>query len=78
MDIIPRETRLAEIFMMGLRTVRGWRVSEFEQVTGNALSSLETKIDRLVESGLLLRQSGVIRATAKGLLFWNVIAEELL
>ena len=77
-DLIPRETRLAEIFMMGLRTVRGWRVSEFERVTGNSLACLEDKIERLVNSGLLLREGEVIRATEKGLPFWNVIAEELL
>ena len=77
-DLIPRETRLAEIFMMGLRTVLGWRVSEFERVTGNSLACLEDKIERLVNSGLLLREGEVIRATEKGLPFWNVIAEELL
>ena len=77
-DLIPRETRLAEIFMMGLRTVRGWRIPEFEEVTGNSLRCLERKIARLEENGLLLREGDVIRATRNGLLFWNVIAEELL
>ena len=78
MDVIPREERLAEIFMMGLRTVRGWQVSEFELVTGNSLAGLEKKIASLTESGLLLRSGGTVRPTPRGLLFWNVIAEELL
>ncbi len=77
-DVIPRETRLAEIFMMGLRTVRGWKISEFEQVTGDSLRCLEKKIAHLEEIGLLLREGECIRATSEGLLFWNVIAEELL
>lgn len=77
-DIIPREERLAEIFMMGLRTVRGWRVSEFERITGNSLNVLSGKLTALIESGLLEQDGEVIRAAPGGLLFWNEIAEELI
>ena len=34
-DDIPHESRLREIFVMGLRTVRGWRKSEFAKVAGH-------------------------------------------
>lgn len=30
-DIIEERKRLSEIFIMGLRTVRGWKKSEFSQ-----------------------------------------------
>lgn len=77
LDEIPRTDRLREIFVMGLRTVRGWRDGEFESVTGDSLDFLRPQLDSLAERGLLEEVNRAIRATKDGLLFWNEIALEL-
>jgi coproporphyrinogen dehydrogenase len=78
MDVIPAESRLREIFVMGLRTVRGWRSGEFELRTRRSWSFMIPQIQRLWNAGLLECGRGSIRASEKGLLFWDEIAMELL
>jgi len=78
MDVIPAESRLREIFVMGLRTVRGWRPGEFEQRTRRSWSFMAPQIQRLCDAGLLECVGNSVRAPEKGLLFWDEIATELL
>lgn len=76
-DAIPRASRLREIFIMGLRTVRGWSPEEFRRATGESADFPElTGAQRsgLIETG----PGGEVRPTAKGLAFWNELAEMLL
>ncbi len=77
-DRIPRENRLREIFVMGLRTVRGWSPGEFETATGDSFDFLRPQLEKLAEGGLLDLSGGAIRPTAEGLLFWNDLALELI
>lgn len=76
-DAIPRSSRLREIFIMGLRTVRGWSAGEFRRVTGESADFPEriaAERAGLIETG----SGGEVRPTAKGLAFWNDLAEMLL
>lgn len=76
-DAIPRSARRREIFIMGLRTVRGWAPGEFQEVTGEKPDFpelLEAKNSGLIETD----DAGAVRPTAKGLAFWNDLAEMLL
>ena len=76
-DAIPRASRLREIFIMGLRTVRGWAPGEFLRITGEPADFPELTDARrtgLIETG----DGGEVRPTAKGLAFWNDLAEMLL
>ena len=77
-DEIPRENRLREIFVMGLRTVRGWKSGEFETATGSSLDFLRPQLESLADRGLLECSGGAVRASAGGLLFWNDVALELI
>ena len=76
-DAIPRDRRVREIFIMGLRTVRGWGAGEFQRAAG-----VEAEFPELTgaeHSGLIERgPGGEVRPTAKGLAFWNDLAEMLL
>ena len=76
-DPIPRSSRLREIFIMGLRTVRGWSAGEFRRVTGEAADFpelIDAQRAGLIETG----DAEEVRPTAKGLAFWNDLAEMLL
>lgn len=75
-DSIPREKRLREIFLMGLRTVRGWDRGEFLRATGSPCDFPE--LAELTAEGLLETENGAVRATARGLAFWNEIGLRLL
>lgn len=73
-DRISRRSRLGEIFIMGLRTVRGWNDCEFENVTNNAFpADFEEYISKLRREGLM--QKDRIALTGKGLDYWNDAAE---
>lgn len=76
-DTIPRPARVREIFIMGLRTVRGWAPGEFLHVTGEAPDFPE--LAEAERRGLIERgPGGAVRPTAKGLAFWNDLGEMLL
>ncbi len=81
-DRIGPEARLREIFMMGLRTVRGWTEPEFQTVAGTGWGNFP-EVRELIGEGLLIeeRSAGmppVIRPTEQGLLFWDTVAEKLI
>lgn len=77
-DEIPVMERLREIFIMGLRTAKGWETEEFELISGGiSYISLWNDIIVQLESEKLLAVSGsTVRPTPLGLLFWNSLAEE--
>lgn len=77
-DEIPRPERLAEILMMGFRTVRGWMPEEFFHVSGSSWDFLNPKLAYLKSLGLLEENGPALRPTRLGLIYWNGIAEELL
>lgn len=76
-DRIPRRSRLGEILMMGLRTVRGWTRVEFESAAGCTWECFEEQLDDLAERGLVSLGGDVLAPTERGLAFWNDIAESL-
>ncbi len=71
-DPLPREARLREIFVMGLRTVRGWDRSEFDW------TFLLPELEKLKNDGLLLLSGTCVKPTLRGLAFWNDLAETLI
>ena len=71
-DIVTPDIREREVFMMGLRTVRGWTKNEFNwQKFLPELQQLET-------DGLISLSENVVKPTKQGLLCWNTIAETLI
>lgn len=77
MDEIPEEKRLAEIWVMGLRTVRGWKKGEFNALTGvNPEDHWREVLDRLTAEGFLASLFGRIALSERGLAFWNDAAAE--
>lgn len=77
-DDLPPLPRAKELFVMGLRTARGWKASEFKAVSGFGFDVFDAKLKDLAEEGLLAIDESSAKATAKGLAFWNSVAEELL
>ena len=76
-DRIPRRSRLGEILMMGLRTVRGWTRTGFETVAGCSWDCFSDQLNDLAERGLVTLEGDVLAPTERGLAFWNDIAESL-
>jgi oxygen-independent coproporphyrinogen-3 oxidase len=78
-DDIPPAARAAEILAFGLRTVRGWDLEHFRQVTGMAAGELcPGGLAELLEAGLLESTPDRLRPTARGLLLHDTVAERLL
>ena len=79
-DDIPRSQRIAEIFLMGLRTVKGWSWQEFYRMVPGAesCSDLLERLEELKTLGLLEDDGSRVRLTEQGLAFWNEAAEILL
>ena len=79
LDVIEDSRRLSEIFIMGLRTVRGWREAEFAAISGLSWDDLWCKVIRSRKAdGMLRGQDGNIAPTTEGLAFWNSLAEDFL
>jgi len=78
-DRLPREARAAEILAFGLRTAAGWDVATFVERTGCDPFELRgAQLQELESDGLIVISARRIRATARGLLFADTIAERLL
>lgn len=76
-DAIPDESRQAEMLIMGLRTVRGWRKGEFEAAAGIPAETFHPEaIGSLRRKKMMKRDR--IALTRRGLDFWNDAALELL
>ena len=76
-DRIARKARLGEMLMMGLRTVRGWTRAEFEAAAGCSWDVFGAPLRDLASRGLVNLSPDAIVPTAKGLAFWNDVAESL-
>ena len=76
-DRIPRRSRLGEVLMMGLRTVRGWTRAEYEAAVGCTWDCFSEQLGNLVERGLITLTDDAVSPTGRGLAFWNDVAETL-
>ncbi|MBO4647797.1 MAG: radical SAM family heme chaperone HemW [Lentisphaeria bacterium] len=77
LDKVTDDVRRAEMLIMGLRTVRGWKRGEFEAVAGIEPEALRPgAIDSLRRKGMMKKRT--IALTRRGLDFWNDAALELL
>ncbi len=81
-DIIAPEYRMVEIFIIGLRTARGWTRERWEEIP--LQDTLPVKWETMLRRAfkvknrypeLLAADPVSIRLTSRGLLFWNTIAE---
>lgn len=76
-DEIPEAERLAEIWVMGLRTVRGWKKGEFEALTGtNPEKYWNHELEHLAAEEFLASEPDRIALSERGLAFWNDAAAE--
>ncbi len=75
-DKISPEYRAIEIFIMGLRTVKGWNSEYFQKQTGFNSNSWIENIEILKNKELVSITKNNITLTQKGLLFWDSVAEE--
>ena len=71
-DSVSEEIRRREVFMMGLRTVRGWNKSEFNW------NDFLPVLQLLQDDGLIKISEHAVKPTKQGLLCWNTIAENLI
>ena len=76
-DRIPRRSRLGEMLMMGLRTVRGWTREEFEAAAGCSWAEFDGPLRELEDRGLVVLSTDAVAPTIRGLAFWNDLAEML-
>jgi len=76
-DIIDSESRAREIFIMGLRTSKGWDRKQFEDATGFDYTPWLSALDLFEAHNFVNISDHSISLTAEGLAFWNTIAEEL-
>lgn len=78
-DRIPRDARIREILIMGLRTTAGWPIKKFSTATGcDSWCGAEKILCQLQDQGLIEFDHTICRATESGLEFWNHIAEQLI
>lgn len=75
-DIVPPLTRLAEIFIMGLRKTSGWEEKLWLAITPILWKELFPEaIEKGLAFGLLEEKEKALLPTEKGLSFWNDLAE---
>lgn len=75
---LPLDKLARELFIMGLRTSRGWEERAFERVANASLETFEPELSSLIDMGLLTRREGRVAPTTKGLLFWDEIGMSLI
>ena len=75
-DEIAPITRLAELFIMGLRKCNGWEEDVWQKITPYSWKTLfPSAIENGIALGLLLEKEKALLPTEKGLAFWNDLAE---
>jgi oxygen-independent coproporphyrinogen III oxidase len=78
-DEISSRARAAEILAFGLRTVSGWDLARFRQITGmDADQVCPGVIESLLRNGLLQRSADRLWPTPAGLLLHDAIAERII
>lgn len=79
LDELPARSRAAELLAFGLRTVDGWDLSRFRDLTGLLPEQLcPEAMAELIAAGLLEVAGGALRATPAGLLLHDAIAERII
>ncbi len=74
-DSIEPEHRAREVFIMGLRTAKGWNINHFKSQTGYDCREWLADAEYFIEEDLLIVSDSVIKCSTEGLAFWNSIAE---
>jgi oxygen-independent coproporphyrinogen-3 oxidase len=78
-DCVSLLERAREVFVIGLRTIDGWSLDDFEKKTGVSLSELySTEVNDLVEKGFLIMENDRIYSSPRGLLYADYIAVDLI
>jgi oxygen-independent coproporphyrinogen-3 oxidase len=78
-DFILPANRQLEIFVMGLRTVKGWTKESLNSLfVHEPPENIRKECRNFAEEGFIDLSGDGIRLTEKGLLFWDSIATELI
>lgn len=78
-DTISPTERAKEIFVIGLRTISGWEINQFEKTYGIELTTLYPyEVKRLTKNNFLKKDQNHISPTDKGLLYADYVAVELI
>jgi len=73
-ETITPEVRARELLMLGLRTSKGMRLSEYKRLTGRDLVAAEAKLlGALRQKDLIRLMDGTLRLTRQGMLVSNLI-----
>lgn len=75
-DVIPRQEQATEMLMMGLRLSEGISLERFKSLSKVKLN--RTKIDGLVDMGMLIEEQDRLSTTKQGRVILNAILRELL
>ena len=75
-DITP-ESRAREIFIMGLRTIKGWSKQQFIDQTGFDYTPWLKNLQQFSNFGFITLTQSNISLTTEGQAFWNTVGEEL-
>lgn len=67
-----------ELFVINLRLRKGVDLSQFQQTHGPLDHLTLTSIQRLMDEGFLINESSVIKLTRRGILFYDLIASDLI
>ena len=75
-EVVSRADQASEYLMMSLRLSEGSDLKRFARLAGEPIS--ETKIQNLVDQGLLAREKDRIRTVGSGRMVLNAVLRELL
>lgn len=75
---LDAEECVEEFMLFALRLNLGFSIETFENRTGQSISSVQDRLDVLVDKGLLTQQRGQIRATTLGRRFLDSVIAEFL
>jgi len=77
-DRIDSNSRAREIFIMGLRTAKGWSRKTFKAQTGFDYTPWLSALGQFSTHDFFNHTDNSFSLTTEGLAFWNTIAEELI
>lgn len=77
-DILSTEDRIKELFAVELRLVQGVNLQIFQNRHGNIGQETQKSIDSLINASFIEIKQDSICLTAKGILFYDYVASELI
>ncbi len=78
-DQLPFETRVAEIFCVGLRQLDGWQDETFREACGVSLHDVAPgEVGRMVQERLLERSPEGIRISPRGLMVHDLVCQRIM